>query len=321
MSAPGKETAATALFDLYEKPNIVEEGHRRALGYQALLRELRPYLDSDELERVINEAITELDQVTGHVGMKIVVTGMINVRSLDPQGISLSTQEVDESTIHEASSYVEDTLFESMGYIIEPKNDDIYISHLAKGGDVTIIDDTKYGEVRINNRIYIPIDGTAFVHPYETPEQSPQEILEHFAGELLQDIDIAILNSEDTTDALRRLGAIDLSDYKRVYGDDSLARALNKYIMATLEIGGVTLYQMSGVTNVRVKLEDDEHSNAHLNPNLPLTGHVEGIVIDGETSRFSLHTTLPFSDEVEREVTFPLEPTIVVNHHPILIIR
>lgn len=321
MPTTSHEIADTTLFNAYNKPNIFEDAHKRAMGFQALLSELRPYLDSEELTVVINEATQELDQITDHIGMNIVVTGNINVRALDPKGIDIDAQEVDGEAIRESSNYVEETTFESMGYIIEPRNDTIQISHLAKGGDITIIDDTKYGEVRLNNRIYIPIDGTAYVRPYSPPEQAPHKMLEPFASELLQDIDIAILNSEDTTDALRRLGQIDLSGYKRVIDDDEMAKALNKYILATMDIGGVTLYQIHGVANITVKLDDDDYSNARLNPEFPLTGHIEGVVIDEESSRFNLHTTLPFSDGVEREVIYPLDSSIVINQHPTLTIR
>jgi hypothetical protein len=307
-----------ALFDAYHTKNIVEEGHERALGFQAILRELRPQLDSDEMNNLMAEATKELDDTTGHMGMEIVVTGNVDIRAIDPRGIDIDNQDFDVDAVREASHYVEESVFESMGYIIEPQYDDIKIFHIAKGGLATLISTTKYGDLYMSDRVYIPIDGTAFVQPVDNPTESSQKVLEYYADDLLQEVDVAILNSESHTDALRLLGAVELSDYKQLIEDESIAQALNAYIMKTLGIGGVGLYQLSGVDHLDIKLDEDTYSKAYLDPTHILTGSIDGIVIDEENMRFCLQACLPFSDNTTREVIYPFSEEFTISAQPTL---
>lgn len=313
MAETQPDTFSNALFDAYRVNNVIERGHEQALEFQSILNGLRPDLDSDEFDQLIAEATHELDNATNHIGQDITVTGNIRTVAIDPRGIDIDNQELDPEAIREASHYVEDATFESMGYLIEPRFDEVVISHIAKGGLATLISSVKYGDLYMSNRIYIPIDGTAFVVPAFEPDQSPQAVLELYADDLLQEVDVAILNANDHTDALRSLGNINLTDYKRLIEDNSVARALNEYITTTLDIGSVAIYQLSGADRLDIKFGEDSYGTAYIDPEHTLTGNIEGVIIDEDSMKFALHTTMPFSDDTTREVIYPLSPSISVT--------
>lgn len=306
---------AEALFDAYDKKNIVEEAHKRALGYQALLRDLYHFTDTDEMNELMLQATKELDELSGHMNQPVAVTGNVKVRSLDLRGIDTEAQTIDPEAIREKQVYVEKSTLQSLGYLIERTPDNISVSHLAGSGLEHTLSSPAYGDIYSTQRIYIPIDGTAYVELIddEDDDELPLQRLEVCAQELVSDIDVAVLNAENLSDALRGLGSIDLSRYKNEIDDDDISTALVKYVNSILGTNGTLLYAIHGVESVSVKIDEYTYGVGSLDASVPAIGGIEGLVIDEQTNQFALLAEIPFSDNTRRTVVYELTPTITVD--------
>lgn len=305
-----------AFLDAYATTNTVEDSHKRALGHQAILRELYPYTDFDEMNSLMGQAIKELDEQSGHMNTPVIVSGKVRVRSVDPKGIDIKERTLDPSAIEDVDAIVEDSTVLSLGYTIERRNDTIEISHLASSGQEQILESTLAGDAYRTSRIFIPIDGSAYAELAQPETVSPRiKLLETFTEDLIDDIDIAILNGESLSESLQSLGQVDLSDALKNIEDTSIFTSLVDYINSIMPVSRNIPYKVSGVESISIQLSDESYGRADTNKTMAITGNLQGIIIDEDSQRFELAGIMPFSDDTLRVVTFPLSETIQVKQH------
>jgi hypothetical protein len=305
------------LFSIYDKPNPIEESHRRAIAYQAILRAWDREVKSDEIDDLIDQAISELDTDLGYVHKQIRVTGNVKVKTIDLRGVDEQDDgSFEASAIIETHDFYDDEPFESLGFAIDRDDEQLTISHLARTPLEAVTSTVKYGEIYKNKRIYIPLDGTAHVEPEKDLSDVDVDVLEYHLGELLTDIDIALLNAEGLSDALQRLGTIDLTPYKILDDDREVAQLLGFYMHNSLEISKTTPFSISGADSIRIINDDGEFVSGEIDPSLSMVGNIIGTAIDFETSRLTVLTNMPFENDTERMVLYRLNDTITVTEHP-----
>ncbi len=318
-SAESLPNSDETFLDAYATTNTVEEGHKRALGYQAILRDLYPYTDFEEMNDLMGQAIKELDEQSGHMNVPVIVSGKVRVRSVDPRGINIDEKTLDPSAIEDVTAIVEDSEVLSLGYTIERRNDTIEVSHLASAKQEQILESTLAGDIYRTRGIFIPVDGSAYAELAQPETVEPKiKLLEAFTADLIDDIEVAILNGESLSESLQGLGEVDLSDVLGSIEDTSIFTSLVDYVNSIMPVSRTIPYEVSGVESISVQLGDDSYARAETSKTMAITGNLQGIIIDEDSNRFELAGVMPFSDDVLRVVTFPLSETIQIKQHDFL---
>lgn len=314
-----------SILNHFEKPNPLEESRIRAFGYQSTLRAWVNEFGTDEVMPFFDQAIEELDADLEPLYGKIIVTGNSEIKSVDLKGLVRQENPVDFSVEYIIDPYgldsekvfLDNEPLQSLGYTIDVNDGLVVVSHLAKTAPATIISSAKYGDIAQTKRVYIPVDGTAFIEPEKDSSEVDVETLAGELPELLSDIDVAILNSEDMGEIFRNLSKINLKPYTVLNSNRELAQDLGKYINKCIGISRTTLFSVTGADTIRIQGENGEFIMGEIDPSLTMTGHIIGTGVDYSVDQFTMIAHMPFSNEQLRPVIYRINESMQIKEHPI----
>lgn len=287
--------------DAISRPNHITVSHERAHELQQLLDEFEGTMrERLELAALIVE---DLDKDCNHMHSPIAIDGQVIVGRYRFEDIDFQQKAI--SSIHMADAIADDIRATSLGYSLVQKSDEegnqrLVICHLARTPVIPTISIPRAGTIYQDNFLYIPVDGTAEVRDLNPSDDINLPFLDYYLADVLRDIDVAVLNGDNTTDILQALSKVDLSQLPHAITYQEVREELLKYLDHITDLDNTTTHKLSGIKEFVIET-DETYRHHTIDTTYSGPGEIEGFCFyptEDNTPRLALATHLTFHDPV-----------------------
>lgn len=327
---PSDDELEEAFSAALSRSNPFKKSYEIALEAEEDLNECLEDIDlsSDEALECMEEITEDLNDECSHIDATFEVSGTVKIRTINHRLVK-NEESIPESAAVDKWENVTNHRAVSLGFIalLDGSTDrPARIYHSSRSDKLRVIAfDSRHGAVYVQDRIFIPIDGSAHVE-VSGPEEPKWELLDYYIdSDLLDTIECAI-EQEDINDSLQFLAGVDLKQCNAIMdkkADPEIRRALVDYLNHGIGINDKnnSIFQIHGGQSVFVKDSNEKWLTQNIDKSSICFGTLESIVIDQKSGQFHLLTKLPFEDNSKKHVIFQLHDGFSVTELPSLSLK
>lgn len=230
------------------------EIHARAHVLEDMINASATDLSDENLRGLISCAVEELDEAWPHRGEQMRISGQVWVIVQDEHGRFKIGEDSDGDTIS-VSEYetrvLEDMVVASEGFFVsheqENGGDRFRICHLVQL-PIEVVDSVQSVGVRAQTLFArVPI-GAAILEPVAQNEVIDLDWLQHSYPDTMLEVDCALLNTDDTSEALRNLKGVSFVIPEQLRHDGNRANDLIRYLEYLLPLERPLPYAVTGIS-------------------------------------------------------------------------
>lgn len=296
------------------RPNHISEAHGRALEFQQLLDEYDGTL-AEKMD-LLQAVIDELDATCEHCGHPVIVNGRVSGYLQTPsEAMSQSQHPIGEKIVANQPGISHG--YYAMSQMNEIGEERLVLYHLVRTPTAHTAFIHGVGNIYHDSLLYVPVDGSAEVCDLQPTPDIHLPLLNYYLPDLLEDVDVAVLNSSTLTDALQSLSHIDLSNIPPALADPEIQQEFLKYLVHVTGLKQHFPHQISHINEIAVEVEQGylpRRSKRLFSTAATLDSFCLYPATDSYASvRFALRASVPFDDGTIRQSIIPLSNAIHIT--------
>ena len=241
-------------FEVMYRPTTIDKAHQKAREYEEILTEAASFLSPYDFSVFEADTLNDLNESCHHIDERVLVTGIVQFTGID---ITKGIDEAGEAAEVNVRVQTTDVTARSLGYtslrITSDQGHRIAIMHKAHMDPAPTMQ-TETATIYQSGHLTIPVDGSADVQLEHEPMPPHLDLLQTYIPDIVEDIDVALFNTDDLTKQLRNLSRIHFTDNDILTGKGGaeLKQEIANYINSQLDLELLGLCYVAGTKDVIV---------------------------------------------------------------------